>query len=86
MESPLPVRVKVDRQGRMVLPQWLRRELVETPGEVQLRRTRDGILITPVAVKGRVEQAADGLPVLRLGHPVGNDEVLAAIDEERAGR
>lgn len=70
----------------MVLPQWVRRDLVTTPGELVLRRTPDGVLLTPVAAPGAVEQAPDGLPVLRLGHPVSNDEVLAAIDEDRAGR
>jgi len=87
MDSPSDrVRVKVDRQGRLVLPLWLRRGLVTAPGEVVLRRTADGVLLTPVAVEGGVEQAADGLPVLRLGRPVTNDEVIDAIARERTGR
>jgi bifunctional DNA-binding transcriptional regulator/antitoxin component of YhaV-PrlF toxin-antitoxin module len=89
MDSPSPgkpVRVAVDRQGRLVLPQWLRRRLVTTPGEVTLCETPDGILLSPVAPAGSVEEPEDGMPRLRLGRPVSNDEVLAAIDEERAGR
>lgn len=70
----------------MVLPRWLRHEIVAVPGEVVLRRTPDGVLLTPVTSEGQIEQAADGLPVLRLGRRVFNDEVIAAIDDDRAGR
>lgn len=69
-----------------MLPLWLRRELVETPGEVLLRRTADGVLLTAVAPDGDVEQAADGMPVLRLGRRVTNDEVTEAVRDERSGR
>ena len=87
MDSPSDrVRVKVDRQGRLVLPLWLRRGFITAPGEVVLRRTADGVLLTPVAAAGDVEQAADGLPVLRLGRRVTNDEVIDAVANERAGR
>lgn len=87
MDSPSRgVRVRVDRQGRLVLPQWLRREIVSAPGEVLLRRTADGVLLTPVAAEGGVEEGTDGLPLLRLGRTVSNDEVIDAIDQERAGR
>lgn len=79
-------RVQVDKQGRMVLPQWLRRRLVTAPGEVMVRETPDGVLLTPVAPERQVEWGADGLPVLRLGRPATNDEVLQAIDHERAER
>lgn len=70
----------------MVLPRWLRQQIVAVPGEVLLRSTPDGVLLTSVAAEREVEQAADGLPVLRLGRPVSNDEVIAAIGDERAGR
>jgi DNA-binding transcriptional regulator/RsmH inhibitor MraZ len=82
----MTVRVRVDGQGRMVLPRWLRHELVTTPGEVVLRRTPDGVLLTRVTPEGRVEESSDGLPVLRHGRRVLNDEVIAAIDDDRAGR
>jgi bifunctional DNA-binding transcriptional regulator/antitoxin component of YhaV-PrlF toxin-antitoxin module len=87
MNSPSStVRVKVDGHGRLVLPLWLRREIVSTPGEVLMRRTPDGVLLTSVSSPGEVEEAPDGLPVLRLGRAVTNDEVIAAIDRERASR
>lgn len=79
-------RVKVDRQGRMVLPKWLRQELGADPGDVVVRRTPDGLLLSPVTPEGSVEQAPDGLPVLRLRRVVSNDEVLQGIGEERAAR
>ena len=70
----------------MVLPKWLRRELGADPGEVELRRTSDGVLVSAVTPPAVVATADDGLPVMRLGRPVGNDEVLAAIDAERRAR
>ncbi len=79
-------RVRVDRQGRMVLPKWLRREVVDEPGEVIASRTPEGILLSAVRSPGQVESGEDGLPVLRLGREVSNDEVLAALDEDRAAR
>lgn len=78
--------MSVDRQGRLVLPQSVRRRLVTTPGELELRETPDGVLLSPLPARGAVEESADGLPLLRLGRPVRNDEVLAAIDEERGDR
>lgn len=79
-------RVRVDRQGRMVLPKPLRRRLGADPGEVTLTTTPEGALLTPVTPEATVEEGPDGLPVLRLGRPVANEEVLAAIDAERAER
>lgn len=70
----------------MVLPRRLRDEIVTTPGELVVRRTPEGLLLTPVAAPGDVETGSDGLPVLRLGRPVTNDEVLDALDRERAER
>lgn len=68
------------------MPLWLRREVVSAPGEVLLRRTPDGVLLTSTASEGEVVTGEDGLPLLRLGRPVTNAEALAAIDEERAER
>lgn len=71
----------------MVLPKWLRlQHRLDAPGEVDVRPSPDGLLLTPVADAGRVEVAPDGLPVLRLGRAVTNEEVLAAIDDERSTR
>lgn len=86
MSSPSPVRVKVDAQGRMVLPRGIREELLTVPGHVLVRRTADGVLLIPAEGAGTVTDAADGLPLLRIGRAVTNEEVLAAIDRERADR
>ncbi len=86
MESPSTVRIRVDAQGRMVLPQLLRREIATTPGEVLARRTPDGILLVSATADGVLDVADDGLPVLRVGKIVTNREVLEALDEERAER
>jgi hypothetical protein len=87
MKSPSgSVRVRVDAQGRMVLPSGLREEVVSTPGEVLVRRTADGLLLTAAETPGTVRVGDDGFPVLSIGRRVGNDEVLAAIEKERADR
>lgn len=79
-------RIRIDKQGRMVLPQWLRRELGADPGEVAVQRTAEGVLLTAVTPVGEVRTDEDGVPKLQLGRPVSNAEVLRAIDEERAER
>jgi len=81
-----PLRVRVDRQGRLVLPQHLREGLVDVPGELLVRRTSDGLLLSPLHVQGEVRMDADGLPVLDLGRAVTNSEVLAALAGERQSR
>ncbi len=80
------IRVKVDRQGRMVLPKGLRQELGADPGELALQRTPEGVLLSAVTPTGQVEVAPDGLPRLRLARTVTNDEVLQGIDADRANR
>ena len=79
-------RVRIDKQGRMVLPQWLRRELGADPGEVAVQRTAEGVLLTAITPVGEVRTGEDGVPKLQLGRPVSNAEVLGAIDEERESR
>lgn len=69
-----------------MLPRGMREDVVSTPGEVLVHRTPDGLIISPVATAGEVEVGADGLPLLRLGRQVTNDEVLDALDRERAER
>lgn len=70
----------------MVLPRGLREDIVTVPGEVLLRRTADGLLMTAADAPGIVSQAGDGLPSLVVGRRITNEEVLGAIDAERADR
>lgn len=70
----------------MVLPRQLRDELLVVPGEVLIRRTADGLLVTPAEGAGSLKRGADGMPVLTLDRPVTNNEVLTAIDQERSSR
>ena len=86
MGTPTSVMVKVDRQGRLVLPAPWRDELTSTPGEVAMTHTEEGVLITAVPTQGTITIADDGLPVLRIGRTVKNEEVTAAIDTARAAR
>jgi bifunctional DNA-binding transcriptional regulator/antitoxin component of YhaV-PrlF toxin-antitoxin module len=81
-----PQRVHVDKQGRLVLPQGVREELVDVPGDVLLERTPDGVLLRPVHGPTSVRLGDDGLPVLDLDRTVTNEEVLAAIDRDRGER
>ena len=85
MESP-SVRIRVDAQGRMVLPRRLREDIVTTPGELVVRRVAEGLLLTSATTAGVVSTGTDGLPVLHLGRNVTNNEVLAALDRERVER
>lgn len=78
--------MRVDKQGRLVVPQHLREGLVDVPGEVLLSRTSDGLLIQPTTAPGTVSIAEDGLPVLALDRVVTNAEVLTALDAERYHR
>lgn len=78
--------VTVDRQGRLVLPRHLREGLVDIPGRVVVRRTPEGLVLTPDRDSGTVRTSDDGLPVLEFGQPVSNKEVLAGIERERASR
>lgn len=78
--------VPMDRQGRVVIPRHLRGALGAVPGTVRIREV-DGGLLLEAPVLGDIDfDTDDGLPVLRLGEPVSNAEVVAAIHEERGGR
>ncbi len=85
MESP-SVRIRVDAQGRMVLPRRLRDEIVTTPGELVVRRVAEGLLLTATTTAGVLSTGIDGLPVLHLGRRVTNNEVLDGLERERAER
>lgn len=77
--------IRIDRQGRLVIPRQLRTALGDVPGVVRARLVDDGVLLEHPSA-GRVETADDGLPVLRGVGTVSNEDVLAAIDAERADR
>jgi AbrB family looped-hinge helix DNA binding protein len=81
----VPTRVKVDRQGRIVIPLSERERLgVAEGGFLEMIATAEGLLIEPRR-SARVEIAADGLPVIRMaeGEEISNDESLEAIRRER---
>lgn len=80
------MRIRVDAQGRMVLPQRLREDIVTTPGELVIRRVPEGLLLSSTTTAGVLSIGTDGLPVLHLGRRVTNSEVLDALDHERADR
>lgn len=83
---PRGVRVRIDKQGRLVVPHALRDGLVTATGELLLVPTAEGLLLRPIVESGTVRIADDGLPVLALEGTVTNAEVLASIDRARAER
>jgi hypothetical protein len=70
----------------MVLPRALREEIVSVPGEVLVRHTDGGLLLTTAESDGLVHVSETGVPSLTLGRRVTNSEVLRAIDQDRADR
>ncbi|CAN5265901.1 hypothetical protein BH23ACT9_BH23ACT9_14490 [soil metagenome] len=78
--------MRVDAQGRLVLPKGLRDLVVAAPGAVMVRQTADGLLLTRTAAEGVVTLGEDGLPVLSVGRRVTVEEVAQAIDHDRAQR
>ena len=56
------------------------------PAVVLLRRTADGWLLTGAESPGSLTEGDDGFPLLSVGRPVTNAEVIEAIDRERAER
>jgi AbrB family looped-hinge helix DNA binding protein len=77
--------VKVDRQGRLVIPQRERERLGLTDGgTLRLTPTAEGLVLErPQAAE--VRQDDTGVPVVRIlhGEEVSNDDALAAIHEHR---
>jgi hypothetical protein len=70
----------------MVLPRGVREEIVTVPGDVLLRRTADGLLLTAAQAPATLTDGDDGLPVLSVGRPVSNAEILHAIEQGRSDR
>lgn len=84
-------RVRVDAQGRLVLPQSLRRRfgIDGRPAELVATETADGLLIELPPNRAILSQAEDGLPEVTiegLSAPITNDSVIAGIDADRARR
>jgi len=83
--------VKVDAQGRLVLPRAARERLGirGRAAEIAIEDTPDGLFLEVTSHPAIVTTGEDGLPAVSLGGATGsvtNDEVLAAIAAERARR
>lgn len=84
----MSVQVKVDRQGRIVIPLHERERLgVADGGTLELIATPEGVLLERRR-QAEVRTAEDGLPVITIQDlkPLSNEESLSAIhrDSERA--
>ena len=84
----MAVQIKVDQQGRIVIPLVERERLgVAKGGTLELIATSDGVLLErrrPASIR----TANDGLPILTLDdvEQVSNEESIDAIHEERERR
>jgi AbrB family looped-hinge helix DNA binding protein len=79
--------VRIDRQGRVVIPQVERERLGLDPGTtLELVPTPEGLLLERLR-PAEVVDGADGVPLIHLvGQPsVPNDEARRAIDQARDG-
>ena len=77
--------LKVDRQGRVVIPQRERERLgVRDGGTLELVPTPEGVLLERRR-RAEVAVAEDGLPVASVAelHEVSNDEAIDAIHRQR---
>lgn len=82
-------RVRVDAQGRVVIPRRVRERMgIPDGGELELVETPEGVLLERPRVEAWVEIAEDGLPVIRTSgeRRITNDETVAAIHAIRDGR
>lgn len=81
----MPETVKVDRQGRVVIPQRERERLgVRDGGTLELVPTPEGVLLERRR-RAEVRVADDGLPVASVEdlQEVPNDETVDAIHRQR---
>jgi AbrB family looped-hinge helix DNA binding protein len=77
--------VRIDRQGRVVIPQSERERLgLEAGGTLELVPTPEGVLLER-RQRAEVVEGSDGVPLIRLvGEPrVTNEEAQRAIDQVR---
>lgn len=81
----MPIMIKVDRQGRVVIPQRERERLgVAEGGTLELVATPEGLLLERRrSAKVRVDEG--GLPVVTIEdvQSVSNDDALDAIHRQR---
>lgn len=85
------VTVGVDQQGRIVLPKSVRRRfgLDGRAGRLRILDTPDGVLLVAPPARATVHRDEDGLPAVTIDGFEGvveNEEVIEAIDQERATR
>jgi AbrB family looped-hinge helix DNA binding protein len=79
--------VRIDRQGRVVIPQGERERLgLEAGGTLELVPTPEGLLLER-RQRAEVIAGSDGVPLIRLvGEPrVSNEAAERAIDQVRDG-
>jgi AbrB family looped-hinge helix DNA binding protein len=79
--------VRIDRQGRVVIPQAERERLGLTAGTtLELVPTSEGLLLESRHA-AEVIDAPDGAPLIRLVDepPVANEDAQRAIDQVREG-
>lgn len=84
-------KVRVDAQGRLVLPLGVRRRfgIDGRPAELVATETADGLLIEVPPNRAVVSEAEDGLPVVTIdgiSAPITNDSVIAGIEADRSAR
>jgi AbrB family looped-hinge helix DNA binding protein len=93
VELPLPegvavsIQVRIDRQGRVVIPQAERERLgLDAGTTLELVPTPEGLLLER-RQRAEVVEGADGAPLIRMvGEPqVTNVEAQRAIDQVRDG-
>jgi AbrB family looped-hinge helix DNA binding protein len=84
----MPTHVRIDRQGRVVIPQRERDRLgLEAGSTLELVATPEGLLLERRRT-AEVRQGADGAPLVQLADQaqVSNQAAQQAIDEARTGR
>ncbi|TAM91470.1 MAG: AbrB/MazE/SpoVT family DNA-binding domain-containing protein [Jatrophihabitans sp.] len=78
--------ITIDKAGRVVIPQAIRRRLGLAAGtELEIEES-DGAVVLRPASRVRVETAADGLPILRAAEgaePLTVDDVRRLVEESR---
>lgn len=83
----MPTTIKIDRQGRVVIPQRERERLgLPDGGTLELVSTAEGVLLERRR-EAAVTIGSDGLPVASIGElgEVTNDETIDAIHRHRDG-